>query len=386
MTAHRNVRLCGAVLVAVLFANVCSWTAFVTSPGLLSPRRFHLATRQACRQTSEERLVSVSCSRLAGLSGRNPYERSGQHWREIMKTNFYDDYKRLASQDASILTRVDAAYREETALSESQRRALRAVQRRSIAAPDAQRVHDAAKEAVPSLSDTTAAQIARSVNWARGRKAEAPGLSTATVADQKVAIEAKAKVAMLQTTLKKEEQLRDERLAQASSVTETASVEKDFKKKSERIAVDIGGLSKTVAEHSLPMIKGNTKLFSAQVADGLVLTGKIDAQRNLDEHGEVHIIEHKARQRKLFNALRQYEQIQCLGYMDLVQRDFPDNDVRCFLVETFKGTSSRCEVSKEKDFWEDAVLGVVQRRAGELQGLMLGGAPAGEVLAWLDAL
>ncbi|CAK0846638.1 unnamed protein product [Prorocentrum cordatum] len=136
-------------------------------------------------------------------------------------------------------------------------------------------------------------------------------------------------------------------------------------------------------------------MFKSTIAPGLLLRGKIDALRTVEgassSESEMHIIEHKARQRKLFNSVREYEEIQCLGYIHLVQdhnqRERNESPlVRCILVETFGEDSSRHEILENPDLWHGKVLDVIRRRAEELTALVRGGPSASDLLSWLERL
>jgi len=141
------------------------------------------------------------------------------------------------------------------------------------------------------------------------------------------------------------------------------------------------------SEISAPFIPDNWGVFESIVAPNVVLRGKIDALRTAE--GELHIIEHKSRQHKLFKRVREYEKIQCLGYIHLVQDYMRERGesppVRCILVETFRGQSSRHEVREDPIFWRE-VIGAVRSRVDELQALMRGGPSASSVLSWLERL
>merc|ERR1712129_49183 len=81
---------------------------------------------------------------------------------------------------------------------------------------------------------------------------------------------------------------------------------------------------------------------------------------------EIHIIEHKRRQRKLCQTVKGYERIQWLGYMHLLRHYHRDAKIRCFLFETFQQDTWKCEIEDDPDWFQVSILDVVRRRTREL--------------------
>lgn len=118
------------------------------------------------------------------------------------------------------------------------------------------------------------------------------------------------------------------------------------------------------------------------VRESFVLTGKIDGLR---KHGNLLvIIEHKRRQKKLFQTVKLYEKIQCMSYLKLIMNQFPDKVVRCLLSETFRGTESNHEIIFDS-VWMESILEYLAMKSAEL--LSLAAAADVKVIAnWLHSL
>eukprot|EP00439_Symbiodinium_sp_Y106_P078651 s1993_g17.t1 len=352
------------------------------------------------------RPLAVQCSRLATLAGRNPYEKSSMGWRFIIKANFRPVYNKLVERDAGLRTKEDATAFEKKKLSPNQRDLLRKLQSAAVAAPKAVRV-DAKRHGL-----NVSAQVAQQLEGTSVELLEAFRKQDPATAD---------------LLLKSDLIAARDVVPRREDAKTIAKAMKDQSKK----------LRKAAAKTAAPFQAGNTKLYSAEVAPGLLLRGKIDAHRQMSDEGchSIDIFEHKARQRALalpglrlaagrtapdtaewdlLSKLRQAatwsanrkgrcrspanaqcmechvtgckEKIQCLGYIDLVKRDSGDSGVRCFLVETFQGTSWQCEVKQEPELWKERVLGVVSKRADELQDLMRPDIATETVREWLDSL
>lgn len=351
------------------------------------------------------RPLAVQCSRLATLAGRNPFEKSSLGWRNIIKANCRPVYNKLVERDAGLRTKEDAAAFEKKQLSPDQRDLLRKLQSAAVAAPKAVRV-DAKRHGL-NVSAQVARQLESEVQMKRGVKGERKGLKAAEAAEKKRAKQEKTRSKVLQMGAKlltlQSDAIGDmQELLEAFRKQDPAMA--DFLLKSDLIAAredaktiakdiqtmkdESKKLRKAAAKRAVPFQAGNTKLYSAEVAPGLLLRGKIDAQRQMSDEGchSIDIFEHKSRQRKLFKTLKEYEKIQCLGYIDLVKRDSGDSGVRCFLVETFQGASWQCEVKQEPELWKEKVLDVVSGRADELKDLMRPDIATETVREWLDSL
>jgi len=354
------------------------------------------------------RPLAVQCSRLATLAGRNPYEKSSMGWRFIIKANFRPVYNKLVERDAGLRTKEDATAFEKKKLSSNQRDLLRKLQSAAVAAPKAVRV-DAKRHGL-NVSAQVAQQLESEVRMQRGVNGERKGLKAAEAAEQKRAKQQKTRSEKLQMgakllTLQSDaigdmqellEAFRKQDPAIADLLLKSDLIaardvvprREDAKTIAKAMKDQSKKLRKAAAKTAAPFQAGNTKLYSAEVAPGLLLRGKIDAHRQMSDEGchSIDIFEHKARQRKLFYTLKEYEKIQCLSYIDLVKRDSGDSGVRCFLVETFQGTSWQCEVKQEPELWKEQVLGVVSKRADELQDLMRPDIATETVREWLDSL
>lgn len=287
------------------------------------------------------------------------------------------------------MTPKDTLAKEIHAMSPHERKALRAI-RYKVASDGMEAVKVRPREVVPSLSKESAKQFRSQILTQRGGRAEKAGLRTAEKAEKKSAAKVNGRMAKLQKALQEAAGMPAETTVQA--------VAKVAKKRA--LEAEIAILEKEGSDLSADFTPGNSVpfksgLFKSVIAPGLTLRGRIDALRIVEGadggEGEMHIIEHKARQGGLFGAPREYERIQCLGYIHLVrdrnQRERGQSmPVRCILVETFEGDTSRREVLEDADLWGGQVVDVVGRRAGELRALVRGDPSASDVLSWLEGL
>lgn len=333
-----------------------------------------------CRDSSADS-ITIPCSSLAGLVGLNPYQSIACSWRQILKSNFKKEYNRLTQEDPSFLTPEDAAAREKSRLSKKSRQALYRLAQGAIEAPAGTRVD--ARKIVPNITAATAKQIKSDVMMQRGVRAEAAGLALAESADKKVAKDTREQILALQRAADEEARQVTERLAAAHSRQDADKIQAESDQRRNDICNAIKVLSQRASQQEAPIVRGH-KLFRSDISPGIAITGRIDGQRIVED--EVHIVEHKARQSKLFMTLREYEKIQCLGYMHLVRHENHQCSVRCFLIETFKEESWRCEVVEDAELWEEGVLEVLKRRAQEFQDLMQQGARTDAALSWFEAL
>lgn len=116
--------------------------------------------------------------------------------------------------------------------------------------------------------------------------------------------------------------------------------------------------------------------------ESFVLTGKIDGLR---KHGDlIYIIEHKRRQKRLFQSVKLYEKIQCMCYMKLIMNEHPDKLVRCLLTETFKGTEANHEILFDP-IWMDSILEFLATKSAELLCLAAAADVHG-IANWMHAL
>mmetsp|Transcript_592 Transcript_592/g.1665 ORF Transcript_592/g.1665 Transcript_592/m.1665 type:complete len:278 (+) Transcript_592:406-1239(+) len=275
------------------------------------------------------------------------------------------------------------------ALDPAEREALRSMQAEAVASAGAP-LECSPSEVAPSLSRAGADSVLREIRLQRGIDAEELGLGTAQEAERQSAAGVQSRIARLERSLREEEErpvqsVVDEVARKRTQEQLRAEIESLRKERSLLLAEFLPGGGGS--EISKPFIPENGGVFESIVAPNVALRGKIDAMRAAE--GELHIIEHKARVHKLFNKVREYEKVQCLGYIHLVQdhmRQRGDTPpVRCFLVETLRSQNSRHEVRADPTFWRE-VIGAVRSKIDELQALMNGGPSAARVLSWLERL
>eukprot|EP00930_Biecheleria_cincta_P059394 TRINITY_DN45139_c0_g1_i1.p1 TRINITY_DN45139_c0_g1~~TRINITY_DN45139_c0_g1_i1.p1 ORF type:complete len:417 (-),score=87.71 TRINITY_DN45139_c0_g1_i1:31-1281(-) len=362
--------------------------------------------RVRCRQSppqSSDKLISIQCSSLAALASKHPFQKPAAAWSEVIKNNFKAEYAQITSRDGRLLTPKDSALKEVRALPVEKRQAIYQMKEQAIRAKNSVSVD--IRKVAPGVSKATAEHIAGAVKMMRGTIAEKSGLEIAAKVEQKQAKKTMTKVGSLELQLQKEaammkmqkdalgpmEDLLNKSPEERNVLMEAlAQIEVQYQQKKSAMESEVKLLKRSAVVHAAPLREGNNKIYKAILVPGLKLTGMIDAQRNIDGDGtssqEMHIFEHKSRQTRLFKSLRDYEKIQCLGYMSLVKHDSIDATVRCFLVETFKEDSWRCEVEDEPDMFQEAILQVIQRRAGELRDLMQKDAGEKEVHSWLECM
>jgi len=325
-----------------------------------------------------------------------------------MKLNFKPLYKKLSEKDDRIRTVQDATTAEKKKLDPAQQLLLRKLQEKAVKSETAIKVD--AKRLGFNISDQAAKEIESEVAMRRGSNAESRGLKMAEAEEMSRAKQQKAVSDKLQqgaqllslqvdafdtmqdliSALKTLDPSAAAELLRSDLEPAKGLLPKriDPKEAAKTLAAKSSKLRKDAAKMATPFQAGNTRMFRAEVIPGVRLCGKIDAHRQVAGEGpsEIHIFEHKARQRRLFQKLKDYEKIQCLAYIDLVKREQTDAGVRCFLVETFQGSTWQCEVEDDQDLWQDKVLSVVGRRASELRDLMRPDTSSERVREWLDHL
>jgi hypothetical protein len=304
----------------------------------------------------------------------------------LIKKNFKPLYNSLArKEDSRLLTPEDILIEETKKMKPTEQIALRRMREKAVVNENKEAIYVDPRKAAPGLSKESAKVVMSQIMQQRGGRFEKRGLKTAEKAEKDSAANIKKRVVKLEKELSKQERKPAE-----TKVEEVAQERAQVALKAE-----IEALEKQESELSSPFIVRPRGMFKSTIAPGLLLRGKIDALRTIEgassSEDEMHIIEHKARQRKLFNAVREYEEIQCLGYIQLVQdRNLRELDesplVRCILVETFEGDSSRHEIVENPDLWHGKVLDVIRRRTDELAALVRGDPSAGDLLSWLERL
>mmetsp|Transcript_9835 Transcript_9835/g.26203 ORF Transcript_9835/g.26203 Transcript_9835/m.26203 type:complete len:392 (-) Transcript_9835:82-1257(-) len=346
------------------------------------------------RQQAAEPPLFVACGEIAALAGYHNYKPARVAWRGVIKTNFKPLYNRVARQgDARLLTPEDRLEKETKAMGPSERRALYAMRQTGVHADSMAASQVGPRKVAPSMSEESAKEFVGQVRRQRGARAEKVGLETAEKAEKKSAVTVKGRMAKLEAALMEE----------AEKQVKTVVQEVARKVAMQQLEAEIANLKMEDSCLSASFTPGNlvpksvfkTCMFKSAIAPGLSLRGRIDALRMVEGasggEGELHIIEHKARQHGLFTKVRDYERIQCLGYIHLVRdRNHRErgqsNPVRCILVETFEGDTSRTEVLEDADYWEGNVVDVVRRRAEELWALARGDPSASDVQSWLERL
>jgi hypothetical protein len=129
-------------------------------------------------------------------------------------------------------------------------------------------------------------------------------------------------------------------IAQKVAAQEQVSLEKDFK------------------IYRLPLIKlGSTRY---------VLRGKID--RLQPEGDKVILVEIKSRARKLFNRLREYENIQVQTYLQLLPPHLQIHRAR--LIEQFEDQRNSFEIVRDDALWSELLLPGLVTFCGELDKAM----------------
>ena len=182
-------------------------------------------------------------------------------------------------------------------------------------------------------------------------------------------------VAKLQTDMR----LKEEKVVDA--IAKHAQVSKSAQQTEEKLKESLTLNSEIQASIASTQIKITEKLTEAEifelpiepcpkpfklVRESFVLTGKIDGLR---KHGDLLvIIEHKRRQKKLFQTVKLYEKIQCMSYLRLIMNQHPDKVVRCLLSETFRGTESNHEILFDS-VWMEAILEYLAMKSAELLSL-----------------
>jgi len=365
--------------------------------------------------------IVLACSELATLAGENPFKDAADGWRRVIRNNFKPTYKKLVGQAPEMLSREELASQELQRLPIAEKMKLQQFQETAVKKTKSVDAREEAKKEVPQISARVAELVQSRINKRRGGINEKRGLQLVEnlanaeaeqVESEIVQLEGHlrdtAELAMLSrmqsddiayleavfeltsrleprergiiTLAESQELLREQKDILANTRVELQAV---LEKQSAKVEAEVEKLSKSARELRAPLQPGNKKTFTGLIAPGLHLRGKIDAHRNVND--EVHIFEHKARQRKLLKTVPMNERIQCLGYMDLVQREHEAScAVRCFLVETMQGETWQQEIKPKPMLWQQ-VVGNVYKQACQLKQLMQSNANVHEVLDWLDS-
>ena len=95
-----------------------------------------------------------------------------------------------------------------------------------------------------------------------------------------------------------------------------------------------------------------------------IVRGKID--RVVEEDGEVMLVEVKTRMRRLFNEVREYEEIQVQTYLQML----PDSIRRAKLIEEFEGETASYIIERDDDKWETVIKPTLIQFAAELHSVI----------------
>jgi len=112
---------------------------------------------------------------------------------------------------------------------------------------------------------------------------------------------------------------------------------------------EAANMSKLNIEYTKPNDTYKLKLKFSE--DEVFLYGKVDGIA-VDSDGQKYVIESKNRQYKLFNTVRDYERIQCIAYMKLL------NVSKCLLVEHYNDTYSTQWIHLSNTEWHDIIIGI----------------------------
>mmetsp|Transcript_54901 Transcript_54901/g.97860 ORF Transcript_54901/g.97860 Transcript_54901/m.97860 type:complete len:504 (-) Transcript_54901:299-1810(-) len=337
--------------------------------------RLEKMARKYSQKSAKSSLIKIACGEIAGLAGKNQFESSSDKWKVVLRNNFMSAYKRLSCLDAAIMTRDDADKAEMRKLSMAQRQKIIRLEQTAIHAEAAGNIALQVREEVPDISPELVRHVEKTVFVQRGGRDEKPGLELVEKAEHEMAKKEEAKIVQLTEEIQKEKELAaDEELSKRQ--------QEQVERKCAKMEAQVEKLSKSATQKAAPFISGNKKLYRALIAPDLLLQGKIDAQRDVEN--EVHIFEHKARQRRLFKTVRPYEKIQCLAYTELIEQEYARAcTVRCFLVETYQDEKWQREVKADPDLWHEVVENV-REKAFKLQQLMRQNADVNDVRSWLD--
>jgi RecB family exonuclease len=94
------------------------------------------------------------------------------------------------------------------------------------------------------------------------------------------------------------------------------------------------------------------------------IVGRLD-RIQMNEDGSRTLVEIKNRTRGLFNRVRDYEEVQCLAYLEML------GDIEyCRLVETYNGESKSYLIQRDYPKWKDEILPKLQNFCEHFHSLL----------------
>jgi hypothetical protein len=94
------------------------------------------------------------------------------------------------------------------------------------------------------------------------------------------------------------------------------------------------------------------------------IVGRLDRIQN-NEDGSRTLVEIKNRARGLFNTVRDYEEVQCLTYLEMLE-----NIEYCRLVETYNEESKSYLIQRDHPKWKNEILPKLQNFCEHFHALL----------------
>jgi hypothetical protein len=346
-------------------------------------------------------LIKIACSEVAALTGNNPFAKRKDAWKRLCKKAFPEAYNKMRSHVPEFATPDDKFVAEVSKLEPRERMHIHNMITKASRETD-HRKKWLDREEIDKVSKGRLSAVSRQVMQTRvlqrrGTREESEGLDKFQEKQEKESVMVAKKIMTKVKNIEKEEEKPEPKTERIKAARE----EKIQKLKEEVVELtQEKTILKSPIRRKVVAKTRPTQRFSAEMADGLILSGLVDAARSIEGPEfpvpEMHIIEHKARQRKLFKQLRKYEEIQCLGYIHLVKQDRKkdimqvceeeDRRLRCFLVETFEDDSWRCEVDWDEDYWQGTIVDMLREKTDSLRALLYGNPEPNDVRRWFDEI
>ena len=121
----------------------------------------------------------------------------------------------------------------------------------------------------------------------------------------------------------------------------------------------------------------DTELYSVPIIDfeeeeggegrEFVVRGKID-RLQMDEDGELVLVEVKSRMKRLFHEVREYEWVQVQCYLQML----PQQIRKAKLIEQYLDETATHEIDRDDEYWQDEIQPALVRFCVELNAAMDG--------------
>ena len=98
-----------------------------------------------------------------------------------------------------------------------------------------------------------------------------------------------------------------------------------------------------------------------------VVRGKID-RLQMDEDGELVLVEVKSRMKRLFHEVREYEWVQVQCYLQML----PQQIRKAKLIEQYLDETATHEIDRDDEYWQDEIQPALVRFCVELNAAMDG--------------